>query len=59
LEKGKERLRTGGKENFQAQHMRDYWSPLLSRLILPKGSAGTLEARGDLWSWVTETMKEA
>jgi hypothetical protein len=26
LGKGKERLRIGGKENFQAQRMRDYWS---------------------------------
>jgi hypothetical protein len=29
LGKGKERLRIGGKESFQAQCMRDYWSPLL------------------------------
>jgi hypothetical protein len=36
LGKGKERLRIGGKENFQAQHMSDYWSLLLSRLILPE-----------------------
>jgi hypothetical protein len=25
-----------GKESFQAQHMRDYWSSLLFRSILPK-----------------------
>jgi hypothetical protein len=25
----------------------------------PKGSSGTLEARGDLHSWAMETMKEA
>jgi hypothetical protein len=25
LGKGKERLRVGGKESFQAQCMRDYW----------------------------------
>jgi small ligand-binding sensory domain FIST len=59
LGKGKERLRVGGEESFQAQHMRDYWSSLLSRSILPKGSTGSLEARGDLHSWATETMKEA
>jgi small ligand-binding sensory domain FIST len=58
LAKGKERLRVGGKENFQAQRMKDYWSSLLSRSILPKGSTGALEARGDLHSWATETMKE-
>jgi hypothetical protein len=58
-EKGKERLRIGGKESFQAQHMRDYWSPLLSRSILPKRSTGALEARGDLHPQATETMKEA
>jgi hypothetical protein len=58
LGKRKERLRIGGKESFQAQPMRDYWSPLLSRLILPKGSTGALEARGDLHSRATETMKE-
>jgi hypothetical protein len=34
LGKGRERLRIGGKESFQDQHMRDYWSPLLPRLIL-------------------------
>jgi hypothetical protein len=33
--------------------------PLLSRLILPKGSTGALEARGDLHSRAMETMKEA
>jgi hypothetical protein len=59
LGKGKERLRVGGKESFQAQRMRDYWSSLLSRSILPKGSTGALEARGDLHSWAMETMKEA
>jgi small ligand-binding sensory domain FIST len=61
LGKGKERLRVGGKESFQAQHMRDYWSSLLSRSVLPKGSTGALEARGDLHSHsrATETMKEA
>jgi hypothetical protein len=58
LGKEKERLRVRGKESFQAQHMRDYWLPLLSRLILPKGSTGALEARGDLHSQATETMKE-
>jgi hypothetical protein len=31
----------------------------LSRSILPKGSTGALEARSDLHSWATETMKEA
>jgi hypothetical protein len=31
LGKGKERMRVGGKESFQAQCMRDYWSSLLSR----------------------------
>jgi hypothetical protein len=40
LGKGKERLRVGGKESFQAQCMRDYWSSLPSRSILPKGSTG-------------------
>jgi hypothetical protein len=59
LGKGKESLRVGGKESFQAQHMRDYWSPLLSRSILPKGSTGALEARVDLLSQAMETMKEA
>jgi hypothetical protein len=39
--------------------MRDYWSSLLSRLILPKGGTGALEARGDLHSQAMETMKEA
>jgi hypothetical protein len=40
--------------------MRDYWSSLLSRLILPEGSTGALEARGDLPSWeITEIMTEA
>jgi hypothetical protein len=39
--------------------MRDYWPSLLSRSILPKGSTGALEARGDLHSRATETMKEA
>jgi small ligand-binding sensory domain FIST len=58
LGKGKERLSVGGKESFQAQCMRDYWSSLLSRSILPEGSTGTLEAGGDLHSWVMETMKE-
>jgi hypothetical protein len=59
LGKRKERLRVGGKDSFQAQCMRDYWSSLLSRSILPEGSTGALEARGDLHSWATETMKEA
>jgi hypothetical protein len=59
LGKRKERLRVREKESFQAQCMRDYWSPLLSRSILPKGSTGALKARGDLHSWATETMKEA
>jgi hypothetical protein len=59
LGKRKERLRVGGKESFQAQHMTDCWSSLLSRLILPKGSTGALETRGDLHSQATETMKEA
>jgi hypothetical protein len=31
---------------------------LLSRLILPKGNTGALEARGDLHSQAMETMKE-
>jgi hypothetical protein len=48
-----------GKESFQAQCMRDYWLPLLSRLILPKGSTGVLEARVDLHSQAMDTMKEA
>jgi hypothetical protein len=39
--------------------MRDYWSSLLSRLILPKGNTRALEATGDLHSWATEIMKEA
>jgi hypothetical protein len=56
---GKERLRVGEKESFQAQHVRDYWLSLLSRLILPEGSTRVLEARGDLYSQATETMKEA
>jgi hypothetical protein len=43
LGKRKERLRVREKESFQAQCMRDYWSPLLSRSILPKGSTGALE----------------
>jgi hypothetical protein len=34
-----------GKESFQAQHMRDFWSPLLPRSILPEGSIGALEVR--------------
>jgi small ligand-binding sensory domain FIST len=59
LGKGKERLRVGGKESYQSQHMRDYLSSLLSRSILPKGGTGALEARDDLHSWATETMKEA
>jgi hypothetical protein len=59
LGKGKERLRIGGKESFQPQHMRDYWSSLLSRSILPKGSIGALEARGDLHSRGMDTRKEA
>jgi hypothetical protein len=58
LGKGKERLRIGEKESFQAQCMRDYWSPLLPRSILPEGSTGALKARGDLHSQATETMKE-
>jgi hypothetical protein len=55
----KERLRVGEKENFQAQRMRDYWLPLLSRSIPHKGSTGALEARGDLHSQARETMKKA
>jgi hypothetical protein len=39
--------------------MRDYWSSLLSRLILPEGITGALEARDDLHSQASETMKEA
>jgi hypothetical protein len=31
------------KESFQAQSMRDYWSPLLSRVIQAKGSTGAWE----------------
>jgi hypothetical protein len=34
--------------------MRDYWSPLLSRSILPEGLTSALEAleaRSDLYSW--------
>jgi hypothetical protein len=58
-EKRKERISVGGKESFQAQGMRDYWSSLLPRLILPEGSTGAQEARDDLHFWVTETMKEA
>jgi hypothetical protein len=48
-----------GKRKFQAQCMRDYWSPLLSRSILPKGSIGALEPRGDFHYQATETMMEA
>jgi hypothetical protein len=59
LGKGKERLRIGGQQSFQAQCMRDYLLPLLSKLILPKCSTGALEARGDLHSLARETMKEA
>jgi hypothetical protein len=59
LRKGKERLRIEGKESFQAQCMRDYWSPLLFSSILPKGSTGAVEAKGDLHSRAMETMKEA
>jgi hypothetical protein len=54
LGKRKERLRIGGKESFQAQCMRDYWSSLLSRSILP-------EAVLEHWKQgvtSTETMKE-
>jgi hypothetical protein len=58
LGKGKERVRVGGKESFQAQHMWDYWSSLLSRSILPKGCTGALVTRGDLHSRAMETMKE-
>jgi hypothetical protein len=58
LGKRKERLRVGGKESFQVQRMRDYWSSLFSRSILPKGSTGALDARGDLHSQAKETMKE-
>jgi hypothetical protein len=36
LGKRKEKLRIAGKENFQAQCMRDYWISLMSRLILPE-----------------------
>jgi hypothetical protein len=56
--KGEGEAEGWGKESFQAQCMRDYWSSLLSRLILPKGSTGALEARGDLHSRATETMKK-
>jgi hypothetical protein len=59
LGKGKEKLRVRRKENFQTQHMGDYWSLLLSRSILPKGSTGALETSDDLHSQATETMKEA
>jgi hypothetical protein len=59
LGKRKERLRVGGKESSQDQCMKDYSSSLLSWSVLPKGSPGALEARSDLHSWATETMKEA
>jgi hypothetical protein len=59
LGKRKERLRVQGKESFQPQRMRGYWSSLLSRSILPEGSTGALEARDDLHSWAMGTMKEA
>jgi hypothetical protein len=59
LGKGKERLRIGEEESSQTQCMRDYWSQLLSRSILSKGSTGALEPRGDLHSRDLETMKEA
>jgi hypothetical protein len=52
-------MKVGEKESFQAQCMRDSWSSLLSRSILPKGSTGGLEARGDLHSWAMVTMKKA
>jgi hypothetical protein len=59
LGKKKERPMVGEKESFQAYCMRDYWSSLLSRLILPESSTGALEAGGDLHSRAMETMKEA
>jgi hypothetical protein len=59
LGKQKERMRVGEKESFQAQRMRDYWSSLLYRSILPKGSTGALGSRGDLYSQAMETMKDA
>jgi hypothetical protein len=56
--KGEGEAEDWGKVSFQAQCMRDYWSPLLSRSVLPKGSTGALEARVDLHSGAMETMKE-
>jgi hypothetical protein len=53
-----ERLRIGGKKSFQSQHMRDYSSSLLSRLIMPKGSTEALKVMGDLHSWAIGTVKE-
>jgi hypothetical protein len=57
LGKSKEKLRIGGKESFQAQCMREYCSLLLPRSIL-RGSTGALEARGDLHSRATGTMRK-
>jgi hypothetical protein len=31
---------------------------LLSKLILPNSSTGTLEVKGDFHSWAMETMKK-
>jgi hypothetical protein len=55
LGKEKERLRIRGKESTHEGLL----DTLLSSSILPKGSTGALEARGDHHSWAMETMKEA
>jgi hypothetical protein len=57
--KGEGEAEDWGKREFPGSTHEGLLVTLLSRSILPEGSTGALEVRGDLHSWATETMKEA
>jgi hypothetical protein len=57
LGKGKGEAEDWGKREFPGSMHEGLLVTLLPRLILPKGSTGELEVRGDLQSWAIETMK--
>jgi hypothetical protein len=59
LGKGEGEAEDWGKREFPGSTHEGLFVTLLSRLILPEGSTGALEAKGDLHSWAMETVKEA
>jgi hypothetical protein len=58
LGKRKEKLRTGGKEEFPGSMHEGLLVITVVHVIPARGSTGALEARGDLHSRATGTVKE-